>query len=120
MWALVWSRRCVGRSSARRGASEPHRAFRSEDNAAIVGEFLQRLGLENAVLCGLSYGAGVAWAAAAQGAERVSRIVLLDRKTMPRSSASSFSVWDLRTQFYVGSRMEQALRGPQQRKARSE
>lgn len=49
-----------------------------EDEVAIVKEFIRQLGLEKVVLCGLSYGAGVAWAAAAMQIPRLKRVVLIN------------------------------------------
>ena len=49
-----------------------------EDDVRVVNQFLKTLGLNNVILCGISYGAGVAWAAAAMGLPRVRRAVLLN------------------------------------------
>ena len=49
-----------------------------EDDVTVVREFMRELGIENAVLGGLSYGAGVAWAAAAMNLERIQRVVLIN------------------------------------------
>jgi len=61
------------------GFSEPNHGARTlEDEVRIVNEFLSQLGLNNVILCGLSYGGGVAWAAAAMHLPRVRRAVLLN------------------------------------------
>lgn len=49
-----------------------------EDEVKVVGAFLHKLGLKNVTLCGLSYGAGVVWAAASLHLARVARAVLLN------------------------------------------
>ncbi len=49
-----------------------------EDDVTIVREFMRELNLENVVLGGLSYGAGVAWAAAAMNLPRLKRVVLMN------------------------------------------
>lgn len=49
-----------------------------EDDVTIVREFMRELGIEKAVLGGLSYGAGVAWAAAAMNLPRIQRVVLIN------------------------------------------
>lgn len=49
-----------------------------EDEVKVLGSFLQRLDLKNVILCGISYGAGVAWASAALHLSRLSRAVLLN------------------------------------------
>jgi pimeloyl-ACP methyl ester carboxylesterase len=49
-----------------------------DDEVHIVREFIRQLGLEKVVLAGLSYGAGVAWAAAANGLPRLQRVVLIN------------------------------------------
>ncbi|MES2855692.1 MAG: alpha/beta hydrolase [Bdellovibrionota bacterium] len=49
-----------------------------EVDVEAVEEFMRQLGIESAILCGISYGAGVAWAAAALGSKRVKRAVLLN------------------------------------------
>lgn len=61
------------------GFSEPHPNANSlEDEVRVLGAFITRLGLQNVTLCGLSYGAGVAWASAAMHLPRVSRLLLLN------------------------------------------
>ena len=61
------------------GFSEPNReARRMEDEVEIVETFMKTLGLQDVILCGISYGAGVAWALAATGSRRVKRTVLLN------------------------------------------
>jgi pimeloyl-ACP methyl ester carboxylesterase len=61
------------------GFSEPNRDARSlEDEVAIVEAFMAKLELRDVILCGISYGAGVAWATAATGSRRVKRAVLLN------------------------------------------
>ncbi|MEK7357352.1 MAG: alpha/beta hydrolase [Bdellovibrionota bacterium] len=49
-----------------------------EDDVAAVRVFMDELKLERVVLCGISYGAGVAWAAAAMNLPRIQRAVLLN------------------------------------------
>ena len=49
-----------------------------EDEVKVVGAFFHRLGLRNVTLCGISYGAGVAWASAALHLPRLGRAVLLN------------------------------------------
>ncbi len=53
-------------------------AGKLEDEVYVVREFIRQLGLEKVVLAGLSYGAGVAWAAAATGLPRLQRVVLIN------------------------------------------
>ena len=61
------------------GFSEINRDANSlEDDVEAVDEFMKQLGIDSAILCGISYGAGVAWAAAAMGRPRVKRAVLLN------------------------------------------
>ena len=61
------------------GFSDPNYEARSiEDDVAAVRTLIQKLGLSNVIVCGLSYGAGVAWAAAAMHLPRVSEVVLLN------------------------------------------
>lgn len=61
------------------GFSDPNlKASRIEDDVRAVEAFLEVLGLKNVILCGLSYGGGVAWAAAAMRARGVREIVLLN------------------------------------------
>lgn len=49
-----------------------------EDEVSVVDQFIKALGLESVVLCGISYGGGVAWASAATGISRLKRAVLLN------------------------------------------
>lgn len=49
-----------------------------EEEVGLVQEFLSRLGLNRVILCGLSYGGGLAWAMAAMNVPRVSRVILLN------------------------------------------
>ena len=49
-----------------------------EDDVTILREFMRELGLEKVILGGLSYGAGVAWAAAAMNLPRIQRVVLIN------------------------------------------
>ncbi len=61
------------------GFSEPNREARNlEDDVAVVERFLKHHGLNRVILCGISYGAGVAWAAASQGLARLKRVILLN------------------------------------------
>jgi pimeloyl-ACP methyl ester carboxylesterase len=61
------------------GFSEPEPGDRTiEDEVKVLGEFINKLGLQRVILCGISYGAGVAWAAAASRLPRVERAVLLN------------------------------------------
>jgi pimeloyl-ACP methyl ester carboxylesterase len=61
------------------GFSEPSPKPGSlEDEVEVVNEFLSRMGLSRVILCGISYGAGVAWAAAATNLPRVSQVLLLN------------------------------------------
>jgi pimeloyl-ACP methyl ester carboxylesterase len=61
------------------GFSDPNFEAKSlEDDVQALQSFIQALGLRNVILCGLSYGAGVAWAAAAMHLPRVEQIVLLN------------------------------------------
>jgi pimeloyl-ACP methyl ester carboxylesterase len=61
------------------GFSELNRNANSlEDDVEAVDEFMRQMGIESAILCGISYGAGVAWAAAAMDLPRVKRAVLLN------------------------------------------
>jgi pimeloyl-ACP methyl ester carboxylesterase len=61
------------------GFSEPSPKLNNlEDEVQVVNEFLSRMGLSRVILCGISYGAGVAWAAAAMNLPRVSQAVLLN------------------------------------------
>lgn len=61
------------------GFSEPNLHARSlEEQVHLLNQFLTKLDLQNVVLCGLSYGAGVAWAAAAMHLHRVREVVLLN------------------------------------------
>lgn len=61
------------------GFSEANPSARTiEDDVAAVDEFMRTLGLQDVILCGLSYGAGVAWASAALNASRLKHVVLLN------------------------------------------
>lgn len=61
------------------GFSEPNPHARGmENDAKVVSEFIQKLNLKNVVLAGLSYGAGVAWAASALHIPNVKHIVLIN------------------------------------------
>lgn len=61
------------------GFSEPNPLARTlEEEVHFVHQFLVRMELHNVILCGLSYGAGVAWASAAIHLPRVQRAVLLN------------------------------------------
>lgn len=61
------------------GFSEINRQARSlEDDVQAVEDFIRALDLKRVILCGISYGAGLAWAAAAMGMSRVERVVLLN------------------------------------------
>jgi pimeloyl-ACP methyl ester carboxylesterase len=57
--------------------ANPH-ATGIEDDAEAVSAFIEALGLKDVILCGLSYGAGVAWAAAALRIPNVRHVVLLN------------------------------------------
>lgn len=61
------------------GFSELNTGAKSlEDDVAAVRAFIDELKLERVILCGISYGAGVAWAAAASNVPRIQRAVLLN------------------------------------------
>lgn len=61
------------------GFSEPNPMARSlEDDVNVVDEFIRVLGLNEVILCGLSYGAGVAWASAALRPLKLKHVVLLN------------------------------------------
>jgi pimeloyl-ACP methyl ester carboxylesterase len=61
------------------GFSEPSPgAHKFEDEVQVLSEFINKLGLQRVILCGISYGAGVAWAAAASRLSKVERVVLLN------------------------------------------
>ena len=61
------------------GFSEPNpNAKGLENDVEVLQKFLEHLNLKNVLVCGISYGAGVAWAAAAMNIPRVSRAVLLN------------------------------------------
>jgi pimeloyl-ACP methyl ester carboxylesterase len=49
-----------------------------EDDVAAVQGFVNALGIKRFILCGISYGAGVAWASAAMRMPGLERIVLLN------------------------------------------
>jgi pimeloyl-ACP methyl ester carboxylesterase len=49
-----------------------------EDEARVVNEFCARLGLSQVILCGISYGAGVTWAAASMNLMRIKHAVLIN------------------------------------------
>jgi pimeloyl-ACP methyl ester carboxylesterase len=53
-------------------------AGKMEDEVTVVREVIRQLGLEKVILCGLSYGAGVAWACAASQLPRLQRVVLIN------------------------------------------
>ena len=50
-----------------------------EADVEIIHKFIMRKGLKNVVLCGISYGAGVAWAAAAMHLTEISHADLLNQ-----------------------------------------
>lgn len=61
------------------GFSEVNREARSlEDDVMVVREFIRAMGLRQVILCGISYGAGVAWAAAASDLLQVRQVILLN------------------------------------------
>ncbi len=61
------------------GFSEPNlRSESMEDDARVLNAFLKKLDLKDVILCGISYGASVAWAAASLRMPRVKRAVLLN------------------------------------------
>lgn len=61
------------------GFSELNPEARSlEDDVEAVRAFMDELKLDRVILCGISYGAGVAWAAAAMSVSRIQRAVLLN------------------------------------------
>jgi pimeloyl-ACP methyl ester carboxylesterase len=61
------------------GFSEPNYESKTlEDEVRTVNEFCARLGLSQVILCGISYGAGVAWAAASMNLLRIKHVVLLN------------------------------------------
>jgi pimeloyl-ACP methyl ester carboxylesterase len=49
-----------------------------EDEVHLLNHFLAHMELKDVILCGISYGAGIAWAAAAMHLKRVQRAVLLN------------------------------------------
>ena len=49
-----------------------------EDDVRAVEFFIEKLSLKKVILCGLSYGGGVGWAAAAMRARNVREVVLLN------------------------------------------
>jgi pimeloyl-ACP methyl ester carboxylesterase len=49
-----------------------------EDDVAAVSKFIEKMELKKVLLCGISYGAGVAWAAAAKRIPEVEQVVLLN------------------------------------------
>lgn len=66
------------------GFSEINRHARSlSDDLTVVSDFIHVMGLKRVILCGLSYGGGLAWAAASTGMPHVERAVLLN--PMPTS-----------------------------------
>ena len=84
------------------GFSDPNEKVESiEDDARTVGEFLKKMNLENAILCGISYGGGVAWAAAAMRLPRVRQVVLLN--PMPPYPLRFLRSPIYRTIFYANS-----------------
>lgn len=61
------------------GFSDPNpHSHTLEDEVHVIREFISRLRLKRVILCGISYGAGVAWAAAAARTSQVERVVLLN------------------------------------------
>ncbi len=61
------------------GFSDPNLgATAMEDDVRAVEAFIEKLELKNVILCGLSYGGGIAWAAAAMRARNVREVVLLN------------------------------------------
>jgi pimeloyl-ACP methyl ester carboxylesterase len=53
-------------------------ASQLEDEVHVVREFIRQLQLDQVIIAGLSYGGGVAWAAAAMNVPRVKRVVLVN------------------------------------------
>jgi pimeloyl-ACP methyl ester carboxylesterase len=49
-----------------------------EDDVGVVDQFIKMMKLERVILCGLSYGAGVTWAAASMNISRIKRAVLIN------------------------------------------
>ena len=61
------------------GFSEINPQSRSlEDDVVAVRTFIEQMKIDRVILCGISYGAGVAWAAAAMNIPRIERAVLLN------------------------------------------
>ena len=61
------------------GFSEPRTKTEGiEDDVAVVSEFIRHHELEDTILVGISYGAAVAWASAAQKIKGLRKIVLLN------------------------------------------
>lgn len=61
------------------GFSDVNKSARSlDDDVRVVEEFMKRQGLNRVILCGISYGAAVAWAAAANRLSRLKRVILLN------------------------------------------
>lgn len=73
-----------------------------EDDASVVAAFIRNLGLKNVILCGISYGAAVAWAAASMRVPRVKQLVLLN--PMP-----PFPMQHLKSKIYRGIFLAAAL-----------
>ena len=61
------------------GSEKPQSGYSMEDQAALVGEALNQLGVEGAVVVGHSLGATVAAALAEQSSELVDRVVDIDQ-----------------------------------------
>lgn len=94
------------------GFSEPNFEARSLlDDVAAVQSFLEALNLRNVILCGISYGAGVAWAAAAERMARVERAVLLN--PMPPSPLKFMRSPLYRSIFFLNSQKPVAYWGHQ-------
>lgn len=61
------------------GFSDPHHGANSlEHGVETIDRFMKSLALNRVILCGISYGAGLAWATAAMGHPRVKEAILLN------------------------------------------
>ena len=68
----------------------PEAAYRVDDYALFLDEFMQRLGIDYFSLAGNSLGGGIAWNYAAKYPDKVDRLILIDPLGIPSDKQPAF------------------------------